>query len=182
MLISCSNENLQYLAVVDPSYAYSKPVYLPFELLVPKGTVVYQDGPQDIDQDLFFSFLREGVISNHRSDELAFLLTIFHDKGEIYDIRKYCSSRADLGGHGIFKTEEVRTIDNYKISKVEVPCRKHYLYLITNGDDSYVIDPSFGVTESNKKAIDYAVEHIRFLPENETVKREEEKRKKTEGN
>ncbi len=182
LLLSCSRSNVEYLSVVDPYYDYTPTVYLPFELLLPKGTIAYQDGPQGLDKNLQFSLWEEDKDTGKRSEKLAFLLTIFHDKGNTYDIEKFCANKSNLGGRGIFNLKKITVVGVYKIIKAEIPCNSREVYLITNGDDSYIIEPFFRSTDSAIKAIDYAVDNIRFLPENETVKKEEQKRKEREGN
>ena len=182
ILVSCAYRNVEYLSVVDPYYGYPEPVYLPFELLLPKDTITYKDGPQLIDKYLQFSLLDENF-QDVRKEKLAFQLEIYHDKEKTYEIEKYCISQPNRGGRDVFEIKKVKKFENnYSISTVEVPCLRYDIYLITNGDDSFIIKVFSDNSEWARDVIDYGVEHIRFLPENETVKKEEERRKNRERN
>jgi hypothetical protein len=182
ILISCAHHNVEYLSVVDPYYGYPEPVYLPFELLLPKGTTASLDGPQGIDKNLQFS-LWEGDSEVTRKEKLAFHLEIYHDRETHYKVEEYCIGQPNRGGRGVFEIKKVKKFENnYSVSTVEVPCLRYEIYLITNSDDSFIIKVFSDNSEWARDAIEYGVEHIRFLPENKTVKKEEEVRKQREGN
>lgn len=182
-LVSCAQLSTEYITFEDPAFLYDSQI--PFELALPKNVIIDISGPQ-LDEEgsalIIYNHdrakdFRAGTFENY----FYFSIDSYH-QDSVISLEKYCTDMPVLPNRQDLKVKYFKKISSYELKKVELNCWPQDLYFIFDSDSLYVIRPGREVRSFGIKAIDYAVDHIRFLPENETVKKEEEKRKEREEN